>query len=454
MKKLAVILSVIIIVISLNTTAFAQTDIPVSAQMSETADGEIRVVIYAHNIEKLVSLFTVLEYDTQLYELKEGAASGTPSAEGEKTDNFPGVWVFGTLADGSGCVGAFVSHTGVSKTAKTAVCEFVLGAKTSRKSANDIKIYVKEFITDDNDEENDIYKKTPVGFKETDTDDTNNFEYSIQESVTVTSIKTQDEVVFIPENIEGVTVRSLDFKEPSQTPFTVFGRNVLNVGENVFTSESFAVAPVNSAPVAAVTSAGGMFLGYNESVIPDLEEQYLYTDKYLVNKSNMLFESNADYTVTPSHNTLRFWGTGTVVELKNGESTADFLLCVKGDINGDSVCDVLDVMISERYINELDFLSDIEQKGAEFNEDNTVNLQDYTQIVNQSLDGGYKIFDGIRGDFNGDYCVDALDIFAFNKMMKKEDISQLEKAKADLNNDGKIDTTDKIILETLIETFN
>lgn len=453
MKKLAVFLSVILVFISVNITAFANADIPVSAEISETDSGDIRVVVYLRSVEKLVSFFTVLEYDTELYSLKEGAASKSLSEEGEEADNFSGVWVFGSLADGSGCVGAFVSHTGVTKSAKIPACEFIIEAKTLRKSTNDIKIYVKELVTDDNDEENDIYKKTSLDFKETDTEISDKFGYSVSETVTITSIKTQDEVVFIPEVIDGATVRALDFSEPTQTPFIVFGRNVLNVGEDVFTSEGFVVSPLKSAPVAAVTKAGGKFLGYNESVVPDLRENYLYTDQYLVNEKEALFESNAEYEVTPSHNTLNYLGTGTVFELKNGDVTANLLLCVKGDVNGDSVCDILDVMISERYINELDFLSEIEKKSAELNDDNTVDLQDYTHMVNQSLDGGYKIFDGIRGDFNGDYCIDALDIFAFNKLMKKEDISQLEKAKMDLNNDGIIDSTDKKILENIIDSF-
>lgn len=452
MKKVAALLAVVMCFCACFITATAQSNIPVSAVISETDNGDIYVVLYSKNPEKLVSFFTVIEYDTTLYSFKDAKASTTESSDGTLSENFTGAWAFGKLADGTGCAGAFVSYSGVTRKGDIPACEFIIHPETSRKDVNDIKIFVKEYITDDGDEENDIRKKTPVNFKETDVDISEIFDYSGGETVTITSIKTDDKMVFIPENIEGLTVRSINTDKPLSNTFAVFGRNVLHIGENVFCSENTAVAPENSAPVAAVKIAGGSFFSYRENVVADLNEPVFYTHQYLVNQGETLFETNAGYEVLPSHKTGGFWGTGTVITLKSSDSSADFELCVKGDINGDSVCDVLDVMLCERYVNSLDELTYISRKSAEFTGENVVDVNDYAQLVNQSLDGGYTVFDGVRGDLNGDYAIDILDIAVLNKMIKSE-LTQSQKIRADLDNDGKITSSDINLLELLIESF-
>ena len=455
MKKIAIFLCVAVLFSIFSITAFAQNNIPVSAEVIETTEGNLRIVVYVEDVEKLISLNAVLEYDTSVYNLKSAKASTSTDSNGEEKDNISGVWVFGNLADGSGCVGAFVAFGGITKTAKTAACEFLLESRNGEFNIDEINLSIKEFITEDNDEENDIYEKVLIPFKEPTVDLSGVFGYEVKGgTVNITEFKTNDDVLFIPLYIEGLTVRSVNLKNVAENPFVVFDRNVLNVGENVFSSDSTVIAPFGSAPTAAVVKAGGKYLGYYENITPDLSEKVLYTDRYLVNDSNMIFSCTADFSVQPSHSTMKiYWGTGTVVTLKNCENSAGFTLCVKGDINGDSVCDVLDTVFTELYVNGLCELESIEKKSADFDGDNKVTAQDYTQIVNLALGSDYKIFDGIRGDLNGDYAVDTLDIFVFNRKISDNSMSAEEKAECDFDNNGVLNSADREILNELVMMF-
>lgn len=455
MKKIAIFLSVVLLFSVFSITSFAQNNIPVSAEVIETTEGNLRIVVYVEDVEKLISLNAVLEYDTSVYNLKSAKASTSTDSNGEEKDNISGVWVFGNLADGSGCVGAFVAFGGITKKAKTAACEFILESEDGDFNTDEIVLSIKELITEDNDEENDIYEKVIIPFKKTTVDLSGVFGYEVKgETVNITEFKTNDDVLFIPLYIEGLTVRSVNLKNVAENPFVVFDRNVLNVGENVFSSDSTVIAPFGSAPTAAVVKAGGKYLGYYENITPDLSEKVLYTDRYLVNDSNMIFSCTADFSVQPSHSTMKiYWGTGTVVTLKNGENSAGFTLCVKGDINGDSVCDVLDTVFTELYVNGLCELESIEKKSADFDGDNKVTAQDYTQLINLALGSDYKIFDGIPGDLNGDYAVDTLDVFVFNRKISDNSMSAEEKAECDFDNNGVLNSADREILNELVMMF-
>ena len=453
MKKLAIFLAVVMLFCSVSVTAFAKDNIPVSAEIIETDSGDFHVIVYAHSPSKLLSFITVIEYDVNLYTLEEGFASTSTLSDGEEVDNLSGAWVFGSLADKTGCVGAFISYNGVTKKGNVAACEFIIHPETTRKSADDLKVYIKEYVTDDNDEENDIYKKTPVNFTEDGAEASDNFEYVMAETVTITGIKATNEVVFIPESIEGRVVRSLVTETPPRNAFLVFGRNILRADKGVFNSENTVISPVGSAPEASAKLSGSKYFSYSEKVVADLKKPVFYTYQNLVNDGKALFESSFDYGVEPSYKFLSYWGTGTEITLTNGDNKCVFSLCVKGDINGDSVCDVLDTMVCERYVNGFELLQGVELESTELTGDGTVDVQDYAQIVNQSLEGEGLAFEGVRGDLNGDYTVDVLDAFAFNKLLNEADLTVEEKARLDFNNDGKIDLSDGILLELLIESF-
>ncbi len=453
MKKIAIFLAVIMLFCSVSVTVFAKDNIPVSAEIIETESGDFHVTVYAQSPRKLVSFITVIEYDVTLYSLSEGYASTSEASDGETVENFSGAWVFGSLADKTGCAGAFISYSGASKNGRVAACEFIIHPETIRKSADDIKVYVKEYVTDDNDEENDIYKKTPVSVTEDNGAASDKFEFLTGETVTITEIKSDDKILFIPEIINGLTVRALVTDKGTENPFVVFGRNVLRVEKGVFSPESTVISPVGSAPESSAKLVNGKYFSYSEGVTVDLKKPVFYTADYLVTDDNTLFSGNCQYSVEASHKLLEYWGTGTSITLENGDSEGEFYLCVMGDVNGDSVCDVLDVMLCEEYVSGNESLGEIEIKSTEFTADSVVDVQDYAQLVNLALEQDYSVFEGVRGDLNGDYAVDVLDLLAFNRLSQNPRLTVEEKAMLDFNNDGKINSSDALVLELLIESF-
>ncbi len=81
-----------------------------------------------------------------------------------------------------------------------------------------------------------------------------------------------------------------------------------------------------------------------------------------------------------------FYGTGSsVVVYLNGEPDSVFNLVVYGDLNGDSVCDVLDCAEIEKAANKQITLSGNTFAAADMNNNNKIDARDYQNAVNKSL---------------------------------------------------------------------
>ena len=454
MKKIAWFLTFIMVLCMFPIKASAQDVIPVSAEITQTTE-ELKITVYLENVKNLVSFRGVVEYDTSAYILKSARASTYIDSYGNETENLSGMWVFGNLYDGTGSVGAFVSVDGATKTLRTPVCEFLLEGKNGVVNKEDIVFCVMELVTDDANGKNDVKTRTPLAFSTPQVDVSGLFGYEKQgETVNVTEIKTQDEVVFVPRYIDGFTVRGIVGQKVFNNACIVFDRNVLRVSDGAFSKRNMIIAPYESAPVAAVKKAGGTYLAYYENVKPHSSERVLYTNEFLLDDFGKIFNTNCVFKAVPSHVADKnYFGTGSVITLENGGKSTDFQLCVKGDVNGDSVCDALDILYGERYVNGLGDLYEIQQKSADMNEDNNINPQDYTQLVNLALGLECSLFEGVRGDLNGDNCVDILDMIIFDKLRNDVNLSEENKAEIDFNNNGAIDDNDKFILSEIIMMF-
>ncbi len=455
MKKISLLLTLVMLFSLLGFSAFAKNEVPLTAEYSYTENGDMEVVIFTTNVKKIVSLNVVLFYDTSVLNLESAKPCVTQDSEGNETENLAGLWVFGELSDKTGCTGAFVSFDGVTKSGKIPVCEFVLSCENGDILPSDITVTVKELVTDDGDEENDIYKSLVIPLGKENVDASQNFDYWVKnESVIVTGVKNHPQVCFVPDVIQGLPVRTLFFEKTFESPFVVFGRSVLHVEGNVFSKNNTVIAPKGSAPIAAAKKMDAKTLLYSENTTTDFTENIFYTHKYLATDTDELFVADCNVEITPSHKAFEeYLGTGTKITLINGENSAGFLLCVTGDANGDSVCDVLDAVMVRSCANKQTDLEKIQQKSVDFNGDGEVNSHDYAQSVNVALGEEVKVFEGVWGDLNGDYCVDILDLFEFNKFINNPHLSTEEIAKADFNNDGIIDKTDKEILNELIKEF-
>ena len=84
-------------------------------------------------------------------------------------------------------------------------------------------------------------------------------------------------------------------------------------------------------------------------------------------------------------NGKHIWGTGSSIIVYGDQGREDFTLIVNGDINGDSVCDVIDAAQVIRTVNEQSELSGCYAVAADTNEDDEITIEDYSEIVNLIL---------------------------------------------------------------------
>ena len=83
-----------------------------------------------------------------------------------------------------------------------------------------------------------------------------------------------------------------------------------------------------------------------------IDDDIIFTSTDLCNTVDSLvkFSENVTYEVTPSLSTddADFLGTGSIVSIyEDGEKVSEYKIIVSGDLNGDSVCDVFDIYLTE-----------------------------------------------------------------------------------------------------------
>lgn len=102
------------------------------------------------------------------------------------------------------------------------------------------------------------------------------------------------------------------------------------------------------------------------------------------------FSEYATHYAVPSYSNgnENFYGTGSsVVVYLNGKPDSVFNLVVYGDLNGDSVCDVLDCVELEKAANKHTTLSGNTFSAADMNNNNKIDSRDYQNAVNKALAG-------------------------------------------------------------------
>lgn len=84
-------------------------------------------------------------------------------------------------------------------------------------------------------------------------------------------------------------------------------------------------------------------------------------------------------------NGKHIWGTGSTITIYEGENRTDYTLIINGDINGDSVIDVLDVSYIEKTMNNNFELDNHSAAAADVNGDSQITVTDYQQALNTVL---------------------------------------------------------------------
>jgi hypothetical protein len=91
-------------------------------------------------------------------------------------------------------------------------------------------------------------------------------------------------------------------------------------------------------------------------------------------------------TTTPNSN-YGFIGTGSTVQVTDatGTKVAEYTLVVRGDVNGDSVCDALDLMLIELARTNNTTLTGVYFTAANLSEDGEIDISDFNVAVNRAV---------------------------------------------------------------------
>jgi hypothetical protein len=128
----------------------------------------------------------------------------------------------------------------------------------------------------------------------------------------------------------------------------------------------------------------------SENTRIDYENHLIYTSVQTCSDITEIIGVSETATVIPtaSHNfgDYEFFGTGTIISVyDNDVHIGDYTLIVSGDVNGDSVCDVLDCAQVALVKNGHKTLDDVYALAADVNMDEVIDIYDYQEIVNIAL---------------------------------------------------------------------
>lgn len=94
------------------------------------------------------------------------------------------------------------------------------------------------------------------------------------------------------------------------------------------------------------------------------------------------------YALSPTPNSAYgYYGTGSKVQVldDNGVQVDEYTLVVRGDVNGDSVCDVIDCMLLELAKNDHTELAGIYLTAADLTENSDIDVDDFEAVVNKAI---------------------------------------------------------------------
>ena len=94
------------------------------------------------------------------------------------------------------------------------------------------------------------------------------------------------------------------------------------------------------------------------------------------------------YNVEPSNSfgEHTYLGTGTVITLyKNEEKIAEYTIVIDGDLDGDSVCDTLDIALTEMSMSGNKTPSAIECYAANGSNRETIDISSFQYVVNTAI---------------------------------------------------------------------
>ncbi len=199
---------------------------------------------------------------------------------------------------------------------------------------------------------------------------------------------------------EGVTeIGGLTFMGCANLKKAVIPASVTTIGAYAFydCSESLVIYCFKNS--AAYTYAVENSLNYvvmdikpTEKTVIDYDNKIVFTSVYNSKTLNSLLLPTDNVMLFPvASRTVGnddFYGTGSSVSVfENNKLVSDYTVIVKGDLNGDSVCDVLDIMMTEQYSSSHGAASQNQTYAANGCISENVDINSYQSVVNTALAG-------------------------------------------------------------------
>lgn len=133
-----------------------------------------------------------------------------------------------------------------------------------------------------------------------------------------------------------------------------------------------------------------IFVAPVENTDTTIDDDFIFTSNDLCNdiESIVNFSDNVTYEISASFktSTTEFLGTGTIISIyENGEKVSEYKIIVAGDLNGDSVCDVLDVACTELSLTNNRIPSADECYAANGNKKTIIDEASFQYVVNTAM---------------------------------------------------------------------
>ncbi|MGN0526654.1 MAG: leucine-rich repeat protein, partial [Acutalibacteraceae bacterium] len=221
-------------------------------------------------------------------------------------------------------------------------------------------------------------------------------------TIAVGCFKDNTEITFIKIGDNVTNIGSLAFMNCSSLENVIIPASVSSIGTQAFYGFTGTIYCVKGSYAYEYAIANGIkyeILGAEVSEEPiqdtkdttvDYDNSLIYTTVENCSDINeILGLSDSAIAIAKAsyiYGNTEFYGTGTVITVFDGsEYVGEFTLVVSGDINGDSVCDVLDCYMSDLAANGHTTLIGVYEMAADSNSDGTVDVNDYQAIVNKAV---------------------------------------------------------------------
>ena len=134
-----------------------------------------------------------------------------------------------------------------------------------------------------------------------------------------------------------------------------------------------------------------MILPTDKNSIIDKESNIIFSENIVCKNIEEICKISDDitYTVVASNSsvTAEYLGTGSIITLyKNDEKIAEYTIVIDGDLDGDSVCDGLDVALAEMATTNARTPSAIECYAANGVAREVIDISAFQNVVNTALD--------------------------------------------------------------------